>query len=95
MATAKQPKGMPISAAFVEETSARRSLQDLIGAANALDFHRAAAIVFARARAGESVPAAEVTQILPWIREATLAASLCAIATGDRATCRPSRAPET
>ena len=85
MAAAKQPKGMPISRALVEEAAANRSLQDLWRAAGALDFDRAAAIVFARARAGEPIPASEVNQILPWIREATLAASLCAVATGERA----------
>src|SRR5689334_9533434 len=85
MAAAKQPKGMPISLALVEEVSANRSIHDLWRAASALDFTRAAAIAFARARAGEDIPASEVNQILPWIREPTLAASLCAIATGERA----------
>ncbi|HTR50283.1 MAG TPA: SEC-C metal-binding domain-containing protein [Kofleriaceae bacterium] len=87
MAAAKNPKGMPISRVLVEEASAKRSDIDLMRAAGVLDFHRAAAIAFARARAGESVRAEDVNQILPWIREATLAASLCAIATGDRAAC--------
>lgn len=87
MASAKQTKGTPISRALIEKASAQNSLDDLRRAVSALDFHRAAAIAFARARAGETVPADEVNQFLPWIREATLAASLCAIATGDRAAC--------
>ncbi len=78
---------MPISRALLEEASAKRSELDLMRAYGALDFHRAATIAFARARAGEDVSANDINQILPWIREATLAASLCAITTGDRAGC--------
>jgi hypothetical protein len=78
---------MAISRALVDESAEKRSLDDLRRAIGALDFHRAAAIAFARARAGEEVPADEVNQFLPWIREVTLAASLCAIASGDRAAC--------
>src|SRR6185437_8629656 len=87
MAAAKQPKGMSISRALIEEAATARSLNELTRAYGALDFHRGAAIALARARAGEVVPAYEVNQILPWIRDAKLAASLCAIATGDRAAC--------
>jgi hypothetical protein len=87
MAAAKKPKGMPISRALVEKAAASAAMHDLMKAASALDFNRAAAIAFARARACEDVPADEINQILPWVREATLAASLCAIATGNRAAC--------
>jgi hypothetical protein len=87
MAAAKGTKGMPISRALVEESSAKRSPDDLRRAIGALDFYRASAIAFARVRAGEDVPADEINQLLPWIREGTLAANLGAIATGDRAEC--------
>lgn len=78
---------MTISRAQVEavDDPTARSIEKILRATDACDFVRAAVLALARARAGEDMPAGMVTQILPGIRDATLAASLCAIATGDRA----------
>ena len=78
---------MTISRSQVEAVGdpAARTLDHIERLANACDFRQAAVIALARARAGEDVPAITVTQILPGIRDATIAASLCALASGDRA----------
>ena len=87
MAAARPKPGMAISRAHVEAEAdpTARTIERILHASDACDFVRAAVLALARASAGEDMPAGMVTQILPGIRDATLATSLCAIATGDRA----------
>jgi hypothetical protein len=87
MAAAREPKGITISRAHVDavEDPKEWTFDAILRATDACDFERAAVLALARAHAGEEMPASELTQILPGIRDVTIAASLCAIATGDRA----------
>lgn len=78
---------MPISRALVEAVadSEERTRDQIVHAIDTCDYLRAAVLVLARVRSGEDVLAGTVARILPGVRDATLAASLCAIASGDRA----------
>lgn len=84
--TARRAGGLSTSRAIVDGVPADgRSTNDILRAADACDFVHAAVLALSRASAGDPVPAEIITQVLPGIRDATLAASLCAVATGDRA----------
>ena len=77
---------MPISRALVDAVvdPTSWSIDEIERATAACDYDRAAVLAFARARAGEDAPAETIARMLPGVRDITLAASLCAIASGDR-----------